>query len=504
MLVGNLAKYDGLIGMPFLKQQGAIIECGGLAIDFPKFGIRINCTPTSGHIRAAIVTTEDVKGQHREVFTEAIPEGLPPLRKINHEIRRIPGKEVRNLPTYSIPERYAKDMSLWINEKVEQGIIERKAVHGAAPIFAQEKKHKIRMRPLVDLTARNKITIKDNAIIPNQRMILNSLGSARYRSKMDLSDAYFQTRVESKDVDKNSFKSLFGCFGTKVMLQGDMNGPGTFMPIMSDLFANDIGPFMWVYIDDILIYSDTEQDHLKHIAMVCDKRKQAQFYPSRKKSEFFAASIYVLGHIIDDQGLRASLEKITRIEAWTTPKNKKQLEEFLGVVNYISQFIPHLTSITAPLTSLTGTEEFVWTATHDHGMDNIKRAAARNQIMKPIDHESALPIWLITDASDTGVGAWVVQRETVDTARPAALHSRKFSNTQMNYGTTDKEALAIVDAVTAFHHLRAGNEFTIVTDDQPLMYLKTSRTPTKKQLRGRGYIGQFRTKSDTGQDNGTI
>jgi len=122
--------------------------------------------------------------------------------------------------------------------------------------------------------------------------------------------------------------------------------------------------------------------------------------------EFFAASIDVLGHLIDDQGLRASPEKIARIEAWTTPKNKKQLQEFLGVVNYISQFIPHLASITAPLTSLTGTEEFVWTATHDYAMDNVKRAAAHNQIMKPIDHESAVPIWLITNVSDTGVGAW--------------------------------------------------------------------------------------------------
>ena len=100
-------------------------------------------------------------------------------------------------------------MSLWINEKVEQGIIERKAVHGAAPIFALEKKDKIRMRLLEDLTARNEITFKVDKTIPNQRMILNSLGRVRYRIKIDLSDAYFQTRVEPKDVDKNDFKSPF-------------------------------------------------------------------------------------------------------------------------------------------------------------------------------------------------------------------------------------------------------------------------------------------------------
>jgi len=174
MLVGNLAKYDALIEMPFLKQKGAIIECGGLAIDFPKLGIRIYCTPTSGHIRAAVVSTEDVMGQHPAGLPQAIPEELPPLRKINHEIRLMPRKEPRNLPTYSIPERWAKDMSLWINEKVEQGIMERKAVHGVALIFALEKKDEIRIRPLVDLRARNEIIIKDNETIPKPRIILNS------------------------------------------------------------------------------------------------------------------------------------------------------------------------------------------------------------------------------------------------------------------------------------------------------------------------------------------
>ena len=145
MLVGNLAKYNALIEMPFLKQQGAIIESGGLAIDFPMYEIRINCTPTSGNIRAAVVTTEDVINQHPEVLPEVIPEGLPPLRKINHEIRLKPGTDIGTLPTYSIPERWAKDMSNWINEKIEQGSIERQMVHGVAPIFAQEHKDKVRM-----------------------------------------------------------------------------------------------------------------------------------------------------------------------------------------------------------------------------------------------------------------------------------------------------------------------------------------------------------------------
>jgi len=161
------------------------------------------------------------------------------------------------------------------------------------------------MRPLVDLTARNEIAMKDKERIPNQRMIMNWLGRARYRTKSDLRDTYFQTRVEAQDVDKNSFISPFGCFVSRVMLQGDMNAPRTFMQIMAALLADYLGSFRWVYSDDILIYSDTELDHRKHMAMMCNKLKQAHLRARRQKSEFFAASMDVLGDIINDKGLRA-------------------------------------------------------------------------------------------------------------------------------------------------------------------------------------------------------
>jgi len=176
MLVGNQVKYDALREMPFLKQQEVIIEDASLAIDFPKYGIRINCTPTSGNIRVGVVTTKYVIDQHPEVFLEVILEGLPPLSKINHQIQLIPGKNLGTLPTYSIPPRWGKDMSLWINKRIEKGIIEWKAVHGGASIFAQQKKDTIRMKLLVDFTGRHMITIREDKTIANQRMILNSRG----------------------------------------------------------------------------------------------------------------------------------------------------------------------------------------------------------------------------------------------------------------------------------------------------------------------------------------
>jgi hypothetical protein len=235
----------------------------------------------------------------------------------------------------------------------------------------------------VDLRARNAITEKADEPIPNQATILNNMARVRYSSKIDLSDPYFQTRVESEDVWRTSFISPFGGFVSEFILQGDMNAPGTFMRIMSDILADYLEKFVWVYIDDILIYSDTEEDHLRHISAVCDKLRVAQFYTSKMKSEFFAKKIELLGHIIDDEGLKPDPEKIAKIEAWTTSVSKKQLQEFLGVVNYISGFLPHCTTITA-----TGTVEFVWTATHDQAITNINKLVADARVMKHIEYQS--------------------------------------------------------------------------------------------------------------------
>jgi len=233
---------------------------------------------------------------------------------------------------------------------------------------------------------------------------------------------------------------------------------------------------------------------LKHIAVICNKLKGAQFYASGKMSEFFASRIEVLGHIIDDEGLKPDPEKIAKIAAWTTPTPKGQVQEFLEVVNYISKLLPNIATLTAPLTALTGTAEFVWTALHDAAMTNIKKLIAGARIMKPVDYKSGVPIWLIIDASLSGCGAWVGQGDTPETARPAALHSRKFREAQHNYGTTDKEALAIIDALSALDHILKDAVFTIVTDHQPLTLLKGASELIGRRIRWGNLISTYRAK----------
>ena len=131
--------------------------------------------------------------------------------------------------------------------------------------------------------------------------------------------------MEPEYVYLNCFKTLFGGFISKVMLQGDMNTPGTFMRIMSHLMRDYLGEVVWVYIDAILIFSNKEDEHMEHIKKVYQKRKEAHFFVSRKKSEFFSSKKNVLGHVVEDDGLHASPEKIMRIGKWTTFKDRKEL-----------------------------------------------------------------------------------------------------------------------------------------------------------------------------------
>ena len=249
-----------------------------------------------------------------------------------------------------------------------------------------------RIRPLVGLRARNDNTIKDHSPIPNQQLILNSVGRAKFRSKRDLSDDYFQTRVHPDDEKYNTFKTPFGGFASRIMLQGDTNAPSTFMRVMETVLSEYLGKFVWVYIDDILIFSNTFEEHKMHIHLVCQKLKEAKLYANPRKSEFFAKALAILGHIIDDQGIHASPEKLRKIKDFTTPQNKKELERFNGVVNFISQFIPHIATHTAPLTELTGKAEWRWGAIHDAAFNNIKLAAEHYAVLRPLDYNNPDPI----------------------------------------------------------------------------------------------------------------
>jgi len=170
------------------------------------------------------------------------------------------------------------------------------------------------IRPLVDLRSRNQNTEADHSQIPTQQTILNAVvARGKFRSKIHLSDAYFQTRVHPDDVKYNTIKTPFGSFTSEVMMQGDMNAPATFVRVMEDLFHKELGEYVWLYIDNSFIFGNTFKDNIQHVTAVCDKLRKAGFNANPKKSMFFAEKLEILGYMIDEDGLHPAPEKIRSI-----------------------------------------------------------------------------------------------------------------------------------------------------------------------------------------------
>jgi len=405
----------------------------------------------------------DFLAMFRKVFVHEVPEELPPVRKIMHRISLIDKTKLLKTPTFKERQALMLKSKAWINKQMNAGILHRTSVPGGARMFVEAKSDG-RIRPLVDFCFRNDNTQADHTQIPEQNTILNVVARGRICSKTNLSHAYFQTRVHPDDVKYNTIKTLFGGFPSQLMMQGDMNAPGTFMMTMEDLSFDELGKTIWVYLDDIFVFSDTFEEHVKDVTNAYSKLQNAGYYANQKKNLFFVTKLDILGHMIEDDGIHCAPEKIRTIIDRTRPEHQKEVQRFNGMVNYISQFIPHIATITALLTELSGNAEWLWTDLQEAAFEAVKRAADKHKVLRPIDYNKPDMIWLFTDASPTGTGPWIGQGPTRDAARPAGFHSRKVTLSQSNYPTNQQETLAIIEAMEAFapHLLR--RQFIVLTD----------------------------------------
>ena len=254
---------------------------------------------------------------------------------------------------------------------------------------------------------------------------------AKFRSKIDLSDAYEQVRIDMEDIWKTAFATPYGTFVSLVMQQGDCNAPATFQRLMTTLFRDFLGRFVHVYLDDIFIYSDSIEDHEKHLKLVFETPRKAKLYISRAKCDLYSNRMDCLGHIIDDRGLHADADKMDRIRNWRPPRSYHEVQRFLGLVNYLAPFMPDVSAYTTPLSDMEHNDRpFVWRPLHQHCFEQIKARACKTPILKPIDPRRPETIWLICDASVHGLGALYGQGEEWKTCRPAGFLSKKFTSAQ--------------------------------------------------------------------------
>jgi hypothetical protein len=427
--------------------------------------------------------------EYADVFADKLPSkptkprpGAPLHRiRLIDENKRMDGRLMRT------PVRHYAMLKNFLDAEVAAGRLRLSASLIASGMFLVPKKDpNIMPRVVHDYRALNENTIKDQTPITHQDETLEAMARAKVRGKMDCVSSYSQIGMDPRDIHKTAFKTPWGLYEWTVMPQGLCNAPATFQRWICYILQEYIGRFCSAYLDDISIYSDSIEDHKKHIHLVLQALRDHGVLVSTNKSVLFADRIEFLGHFISSKGIEADPSKLEKITLWPTPKSASEIKGFLGLVNYLVMldFVPGLANYSSVLTDLTKKGvQFIWTKNHEAAFNTIKRLCRSVQFLQRLDYESGEPIWLITDASSKGVGGYVAQGPDWQKAKPIGFFSRQYRSAEVNYPTHEQEMLAVVECMKHWHPQLSGTQFEVLTDHAPLQFWKTQRDLSKRQIR---------------------
>uniref|UniRef100_A0A3B1IWP2 Gypsy retrotransposon integrase-like protein 1 n=1 Tax=Astyanax mexicanus TaxID=7994 RepID=A0A3B1IWP2_ASTMX len=375
-----------------------------------------------------------------------------------------------------------------------QNIIRESESSFASPVVVVKKKSGA-IRLCVDYRKLNSQTIKDAYALPNIEETFSALHGSRWFSVMDLKSGYYQVEVEEEDKHKTAFVTPMGFWEFNRLPQGVTNAPSTFQRVMEKCMGTMNLKEVLVFLDDLIVFSDTLEEHESRLMRVLTKLKDFGLKLSPEKCHFFRRSVRYLGHIVSEDGVETDPEKISALTTWPKPRNIRELKSFLGFTGYYRRFVKDYSKIARPLNDLTvgyipqkrrsrgkphqlvdqdsgGPLQEKWNEKCDEAFNTLIEKLTTAPILGFANPH--LPYVLHTDASVQGLGAALYQQQDGQ-LRVIAYASRGLSYSEKRYPTHKLEFLAVKWAVTdKFFDYLYGAEFTIMTDNNPLTYVLTS------------------------------
>ena len=461
---------------------------------------------------AAIETTQSeekaaraASDRLRKEFADLFPTELPAVRdaptddkrpagvtedasNIRHEIRLDdPDAPVKQRP-YRIPRPQLATFKMLLEDHLRAGRLRPSSSPYSSPAFLIPKRDGT-PRWVNDYRRLNSKTIKSRYPLPLPDDILSACGGARVWGKIDMTNSFFQTLMAPGDITKTAVSTPFGLYEWTVMPQGLCNAPATHQRRVNEALREQIGRICHVYIDDIIVWSNSIDEHETNVREVLTALRKAKLYCSPKKTDLVNVRCDFLGHVISRDGIGADPGKISAVRSWPTPKTVKDLRSFLGLVQYLRKFLDRLAEHTAALTPLiraAGKNKMArldWTNEHQSHFDAIKQLVTTAPILRTIDYDSEDPIWLMADASDLGIGAVLLQGPAWKEARPIAFESRQYTPAEQNYPTHEKELLAIVHALKKWRADLLGVRVHVKTDHDTLVRFFGQRDLSRRQAR---------------------
>src|SRR6266481_430695 len=425
------------------------------------------------------------------LFTDEKGASLPPHRSFDHAIELVDGKQAPFGPIYSLSQHELGVLHEYLDKMIAQGKIKpSKSPAGAPILFVPKPNGKLRL--CVDYRGLNNVTVKNRYAPPLMNELRDRVAGAKVFTKLDLRDGYYLVRIKQGDEWKTAFRTRYGHFEYTVMPFGLSNAPATFQAMMNEVLKEFFDQGVVVYIDDVLIYTKTLEEHQALMTKVLKKLEEYGLAIAPHKSIFHAQKVEFLGYILTPEGISMSPEKVKDVLAWVLPKCVKDVQIFMGFANFYRRFILNFSGVCKPITDtlkLKG-RNFAWGSPQEKAFIDLKQAFTSGHILKHFDPSQ--PVQIETDASNFALGGGLSQKHE-GRMHPVAFHSRKLSPAECNYDIHDIEMLAIIEALKSWRHycLGANHTIEILTNHQNLRYFTSTKNLNQRQARWAEVLSQF-------------
>ena len=393
------------------------------------------------------------------------------------------------IPSYRIPHSRRRVLESEVQGMLETGLIEPSNSPWSSPMLLVPKSDKT-FRPVVDYRGLNKVTVPEPYPMPNLRALLQDIRTnSKIFSSIDLAKGFLQVPLEKSSRPLTAFSTHMGHFQFKVAPMGLRNSPLTFCRLMNIVLQGLLHDNVLVYLDDILICTETVKDHEAKLRKVFQRLDSAGLTINPAKCQFFQKELIFLGHTISESGILPNDAKIKAVKAYPTPKNPKDIKAFLGLAGFYRCFVYKYGEIAAPLTNLLKkTVTWKWGEEEENAFQKLKTKLVTAPVL--IFPDYTLPFHLYTDASNFGLGAALMQNIT-GKLQPIAFASRLMNAAERKYNTTDREMLGIIFALRHFKEIILGYRVIVHTDHRSLTPALTGKDPYGRKARYQLTLGEF-------------
>ena len=428
----------------------------------------------------------DLLLSYRDIFASSSLD-LGHTSVIEHRIDTGDARPIKQAP-YRVSHTQRSEIDKHVSNMLKQDIIKVSSSPWSSPVVLVRKKDGS-TRFCVDYRKLNAVTKKDSYPLPRIDDALDALSGSKIFTTLDLQSGYFQVSMHPDSVEKTAFISHAGLYEYNVMSFGLTNAPSTFQRLMSRVVHGLEWKICLIYIDDIIVFSSSFDEHLNRLRLVFDRLRQANLKLKPGKCHFASSSVRFLGFVVSSSGIAPDPDKISAVQTFPVPTSVTEVRSFLGLCNYDRRFVKGFARIASPLHRLTRKDaSFIWDSDCQSAFESLKLQLCSAPILAYPDF--TMSFHLYTDASQSAVG-YILGQCADGREHVVAYGGRELNTAERKYSTTEREALAVVEGIKHYRSYVTGTKFYVHTDHGCLSWLMKMKDPTGRLARWSLQLQQY-------------